>query len=327
MRLVGYAYPWDVVEPGFVERARSLGVDEVAVAVSYHSARAATPWSTRRSSVIASHAAVYRAVRETAFGRLTPGRPSWVEADVAETAFTLLNDAGIAASAWLVLLHDSRLGAAHPELAVRNHLGETYPWALCPSHAEVRDYATVLAVEAVRDLPVHRVVLESCGQMGVLHQCTHEKTDAVWTADDVRRLSTCHCEACGAGGLERRQESTDLLRRQLVDALAISRDRLVLHASPDPWETGANPGLTASAAADVGTVVVKAWDPSTGADTVRATQAERVGAYVTAVGPTRLPDPKGYAAALAQAGADELHLYHLGLAGPARWPDLERLSA
>jgi len=65
MRVTGYAYPWDVDDdPGFVRRTRELGVDEVAVAIAYHGARAATPWQANRASVLAEHAALYRPVRE-----------------------------------------------------------------------------------------------------------------------------------------------------------------------------------------------------------------------------------------------------------------------
>ena len=43
-------------------------------------------------------------------------------------------------------------------------------------------------------------------------------------------------------------------------------------------------------------------------------------------GPNR-PDMPGYVRDLAAAGASELHLYHLGLAGPARWPHLREAVA
>src|SRR5438270_272997 len=47
MKVTGYAYAWDVLSQGFADRVRELGVDEVAVALSYHSARAAPATSTR----------------------------------------------------------------------------------------------------------------------------------------------------------------------------------------------------------------------------------------------------------------------------------------
>ncbi len=125
--------------------------------------------------------------------------------------------------------------------------------------------------------------------------------------------------------LGNRQHNTDLLRGDVLAAIGTGA-RIVLHGSPDPWATGALPGLTPSAAEDVACVVVPAWQPDrTSVDLVAAAHAGQradIGAYVTAVAPTPVPDMAGYVRELAAAGAAELHLYHLGLAGPARLPDL-----
>src|SRR5918996_675272 len=55
-----------------------------------------------------------------------------------------LCEAGIAANAWMVLLHNSRLGAAHPNMTVQNAFGDRYVYSLCPSAPEVRQYAVAL---------------------------------------------------------------------------------------------------------------------------------------------------------------------------------------
>ncbi|GAA5156639.1 hypothetical protein [Amycolatopsis dongchuanensis] len=346
MRVVAYAYPWDVTTPGFLDRARELGVDEVAVAVSYHSARAATPWSRTGSAVHARHAAFYRPVREGVWGRLVPATPDWVDSpDSAGEAVALLADAGIHAAAWLVLTHNSLLGERFPELTVRNCFGERYPWALCPSHEEVRAYAATLVEEALAGLPVSSVILEACGQLGVVHQCQHEKTDAVWSPAVARLLSVCCCEACGvdpgfreevlrliASGdltateeppselLAARHKATDALRHAVLERVDAP---VALHGDLDPWATGALPGLTPTAADEVATVVLPCWQPG---ERLVATAKSRlpssvgIGAYVTALGPS--PDLHAYAGRLREAGAGELHLYHLGLAGPARWHEL-----
>ncbi|HWN33824.1 MAG TPA: hypothetical protein VNP03_13825 [Pseudonocardia sp.] len=381
MRVTGYAYPWDVLgAAGFVDRAEQLGIDEVAVAVAYHSARAATPYAARGTAVLARHAALYRPVREAAWRgrRLRPAAPDWVDAeDSAGDAVRTLGQAGVPVAAWLVLTHNSALGTAHPDVTVRNCFGESYPWALCPSLAEVRDFAATLTAESLRELAVSSVVLEACGQLGAMHQCQHEKTDAVWGAAAARLLSVCCCPSCGArwsaagadpeevrarlraevrdlidGGdldgvdldtadrlpaglgellLRTRQAATDELRAGVLAAVAsvgASGARVVLHAAVDPWVTGALPGLTPACADQVDCVVLQCWAP--GADAVSAVARGRaelpaevtVGSYVTAVGAAPVPDLAGYVAELGEAGAGELHLYHLGLAGPARRPDL-----
>ncbi|UJW28230.1 hypothetical protein L3Q67_23390 [Saccharothrix sp. AJ9571] len=368
MRVTGYAYPWDVLDtPGFTERAAELEVDEVAVAVSYHSARAATPWSATTSSVIARHAAFYRPIKDSAWGRLRPAAPDWTTAeDSAGDAVRALGEAGIPAAAWLVFTHNSLLGTEHPEVAVRNCFGEVYPWALCPAREEVREYAAKVAAESVRDLDFRSVVLEACGPLGAVHQHQHEKTDGVWSPAAARVLSICCCDACAAQwdadadevraalaaearrlitsgdlgavddelapGLKAtvlagRQRSTDALRAGVLAELG-SGPRLVLHGALDPWVTGALPGLTPSAPGDVQSVVLQCWAP--GEASVAAVAAARaalpstvdVGAYITAVAANPVPGIDRYTAELAEAGAAELHLYHLGLAGAGRWADL-----
>jgi hypothetical protein len=377
VRVTGYSYPWDVLgAAGFVDRAISLGVDEVAVAAAYHSTRAATPFAPDATSVLARHAALYRPPREQAWrgARLRPAAPDWVAAeDSAGDAVRALGAAGVPAAAWLVLTHSSMLGTAHPDVTVRNCFDEPYPWALCPSRAEVRDYAATLTTESLTGLDVSSVILEACGQLGVIHQCQHEKTDAVWGAAAARLLSVCCCPACAArwsdsgadpaevrarlraevrrlidGGdlgaeaalsaeldkllLGTRQAATDALREGVLAAISTALDnsgpRVVLHGAVDPWVTGALPGLTPAAAQQVDSVVLQCWQPGQASvASVAAARAQlpdqvQVGGYVTAVGASPVPDMSGHVGELANAGATELHLYHLGLAGPARLPDL-----
>lgn len=375
MKVVGYAYPWDVASPGFADRVRALGVDEVAVAVAYHSARAATPWSPDGTAVLARHAALYRPVRADVWGTLRPAAPGWVSGpDSTGDAVRLLAAAGIPAAAWIVLTHSSVLGDAFPELAVRNCFDEVYPWALCPAQPAVREYAATLTAESLAGLDVASVILEACGPLGAVHQCQHEKTDGVWAPAVARLLSICCCPACADGWvaagldpvtvraglraevrrlldtgdltvvadalpadltdvlLRTRQRSVDALRTAVLDEIP-DGTRVVLHGALDPWVTGALPGLTPTAADDVDAVVLFGWAVGQGSvDTVAAARAQlpervAVACYITAVAAAPVEDIASYVTELGKAGAAELHLYHLGLAGPGRWPDMAAATA
>jgi hypothetical protein len=379
VKVTGYAYSWDVLEPGFVERARDLEVDEVAVALTYHSTRAATPSSEDRTSVIAPHAAIYRPVREEAWQRheLRPSTADWVaQPDSGGDAVRLLNTVGVPAAAWIVLTHNSQLGTAFPQYTVQNCFGESYPWALCPAQPAVREYAATLTAEAVAGLELSSVILEACGPLGVVHQHQHEKTDGVWAPAVARLLSICCCAACAEGwdGLEvgldaaavreqlraeirrllatadlsvtedrlpaslkdvvlaGRQRATDALRAAVLAVLEPGT-RIVLHGALDPWVTGALPGLTPAAAEDAAAVVLQNWAPGQGSvDAVAAARAAlpapvAIGSYITAVAANPVPDIEAYVTELGKAGATELHLYHLGLAGPGRQPDLLAATA
>lgn len=346
MRLTGHAYPWDVLgDQGFV--SRTAGLTTVALAAAYHSVRAATPLHPSHQLVDAPYAALYRPVRESAWRgrRLRPLAPSWMStSDSFGAAAAVLRKAGLTVSAWIVLTHNSRLGTAFPDVAVVNCFGDRYPYALCPSRAEVREYAATLAAEAAEG--ADEVSLEACGQLGLTHQSHHEKTDGAWTPTAQRWLSVCCCDACQRGWSDRgldppwvlsslreavrtsgvvpfesellavRQAATDRLRAEVLANLSVP---VTLHAHPDPWVTGASPGLTPAAGADVAALVVPAW-PLDSAPVVAAAVAtgRPVDAYVTVLQADEgLAD---HARRLVAAGATGLAFYHLGLAPAWRQP-------
>jgi hypothetical protein len=348
MRLTGHAYPWDVLgDPGFV--ARTEGFETVALASAYHSVRAATPAHPKHQLVTASYAALYRPVRPTAWQgrRLRPLAPTWMStSDSWSAAADVLRAAGRRVSAWVVLTHNTRLGTEFPDVAVVNCFGDRYPYALCPSHEEVRAYAALLAAEAAAG--ADEVSLEACGQLGLVHGSHHEKTDNAWTTSAQRWLSVCCCSACQKGWSARgldpgwvlstlreavrasaevpfadellaaRHEATDLLRAEVLAGLDVP---VILHAHPDPWATGASPGLTPTAGPDVSGLVVPAWPTDSAPVVASAVAAGRpVDAYVTVLqSEDGLVD---HARAVAKAGATGLAIYHLGLAPSWRLPTI-----
>ena len=355
-RVVGYAYPWDVIgDPAFVDRVRALKISRIALAAAYHTTRAATPLHPRTRLVTARSAALYRPVRTDAWAgrRLVPAAAEWVgDDDPFGHAAAQLIDAGIEVAAWIVLTHSTRLGEANPDLAVVNCFGEAYPYALCPQSLEVREYAATLAAEAVHDVPCSSVVLEACGQLGIMHGGHHEKTEGAYGTEAQRLLSICCCIACQdawrAEGLnpdrvvaslraeapdpavlntllEVRHTATDVLRHAVIDAVRTAAPlEIALHAQPDPWATGALPGLTPTAANDVDVVVSQCWatgekSVETVRDLVKALDGRALPAsYITVLPPTTEEAFGPHVAVLLDAGARELHLYHLGLAGPDR---------
>lgn len=199
MRATGHAYPWDVLgDPAFASRVLDLGLTEVTLAASYHSVRAATPLHPEHQIIDARHAALYRPITSEWKGRaLVPHPPSWVPGeDPFLEAATTLADAGLDVNAWVVLDHNSRLGGENPEFATVNCFGDLYPYALCPSRVEVREYAALLVAEAVRGAPVTGVTVEAWGQLGLAHNSLHEKTAGAFGPEATGLLSFCCCAAC-----------------------------------------------------------------------------------------------------------------------------------
>ncbi|MGW2178730.1 hypothetical protein ACWCXX_11715 [Streptomyces sp. NPDC001732] len=204
MKTSVFLYPWDVVgDPDAAVRIADLGVRQVTLAAAYHSTRALTPRHPARRIVTAEHAAVlYPPDGARWAGRaLRPYAQSWVAADdpYAQAARTLAAT-GLQVHTWVVLAHNSRLGAEHPETSVVNAYGDRYPWAPCIARPEVRAYLTDLAAEAaVRD-GAGGTELESCGWYGFAHLHAHDKTTGVGLGDAAQYLmSLCFCSACRTG--------------------------------------------------------------------------------------------------------------------------------
>ena len=312
-----YAYPWDFEgDDGAVERAAALGVGTVAIAATYHSTRAARPLHPARPLVDVRHDACYVPVRPAAWKghRLVPQAPQWVESDDSfGLARDLLQAAGLATQAWVILTHNSALGRKHPGLVVSNAFGNRYEYALCPSAPDVLEYCTTLVDEIVASGPGDGLVLEACGPMGFEHNGVHEKTSlAGWGRGKRDLLSLCFCSACSAryrsGGLDVDRlrdlvryailtgsgSPQELLGSEFADGVAEVRTavsaelrlllaarikdansalRVTVHGSHDPWATGSFPTLAPTPGAGVDAVVTSCFEAARGAEAVAGLQA------------------------------------------------------
>ncbi|MEV0386976.1 hypothetical protein [Nonomuraea sp. NPDC050643] len=212
---IAYLYPWDVVgDPSAPARLAALGVEAVALAASYHSTRAATPYHPSHRVLDVPYPAFYLPIRTSAWSRLVPVGPTWTPADAYLQARDALKAVGLQVHAWTVLTHNSHLGTAHPDLTVRNAFDDPYPYALCPAHEDVIEYCERLVQEILEVGEPDGLILEACGPMGFGHQSVHEKTSgADWTATDSDLLSLCFCAACAP----RYPESTKAQVRAAID--------------------------------------------------------------------------------------------------------------
>lgn len=211
-----YVYPWDVVgDPKAPQRLADLGLTRVTLAAAHHPVRAVSPLHPRRRITAVPYAAVYHPLDDRRWkGRRL--RPRVYGDDLFGTAALALARAGLAVDAWVVLTHNSTVGAANPGAVVRNVYGDRYPWALCPSVPEVVEFARDLAAEAAARPGVAGVELEACGWYGFAHDSAHDRTFGVrFGPGDVALLSLCFCPACRTGyaavGLEPEELRADVL--------------------------------------------------------------------------------------------------------------------
>ncbi|MBL1086420.1 hypothetical protein JK359_31395 [Streptomyces actinomycinicus] len=203
MKASAFVYPWDVnQDPGAPARIAGLGVEQVTLAAAYHSTRALTPRHPRHRIVTAEYAAVLYPPGERWAGRGLRPYPAgrWAPGDAYGKAAEALAATGLEVHTWVVLAHNSRLGAEHPDTSVVNAYGDRYPWAPCIAQPATRAYLVDLAAEAAVRPGAHGTELESLGWYGLQHLHAHDKTAGVGLGEAGQYLmSLCFCPYCRAG--------------------------------------------------------------------------------------------------------------------------------
>ncbi|MEV7198397.1 hypothetical protein [Streptomyces griseoluteus] len=371
MRASAFVYPWDVNgDPGAPARIASLGVSQVTLAAAYHSTRALTPRHPRHRIVTAEYTAVLYPPGDVWAGRHLRPHPAgdWAPGDAFGEAAPALVSAGLEVHSWVVLAHNSRLGAEHPDTSVVNAYGDRYPWAPCIAQPRVRAYLTALAAEAAVRPGATGTELESLGWYGLAHLHAHDKTGGVRLGEAAQYLmSLCFCPACeegygvdagelahgvraalepvwrgardggwayveralgaetAAAALAWRESVARTLQEEVITAVrgaAPEGFRVLLHADPVSYHCGANAGVDpAHILSRADGVVVPCVDGIHRLAPFAEHAGERrvLAANLTVVSgmggsPARLASD---AARAREEGANELRLYHAGLASDA----------
>ncbi|WP_122091198.1 hypothetical protein [Halalkalicoccus subterraneus] len=227
-----WTYPWTMVQEGLDEACESIverGLDAITVSSHYHSVRSLQPQ------------------HPTALFRQFPGGchfspdadrfdecpiiPPTVTIDGFEDPLAeitaVAHDHGLTVNAWMVCLHNTRLGAMNPEYRIESAFGDSHDHSLCPSHPAVREYfATV--VEALVDRSVDGIHLESIGFPSAFHghgrEFGHDKRQVLTDPAETVLLSQCFCTGCQHAAESRpvdlaraKARVRDLLGRALAD--------------------------------------------------------------------------------------------------------------
>lgn len=191
-----YAYPWDVASRGideFAAQACDLGLTGVTLALSYHAGKFISPHHRSQRVVFPEDGVVYFPPTPEAYGDIAP--KAHADPSLLSVATDLARDGRLAVRAWMVLLHNSRLGERHGHHVARNAWGDPYVYSLCPSSPAVFDYAVALCADAARQ-PLRGLVLESPNWAPYAHGYHHEFAQVrgnVWL-DTL--LGLCFCASC-----------------------------------------------------------------------------------------------------------------------------------
>jgi hypothetical protein len=195
-----YAYAWDLAEAGVAVVAADLaarGINTITLAGSYHAGKFLRPKGRRSKVYFPEDGTAYFRFRPERYGAVRPVANSLLaETDVLEQ---LCRTPGIAANVWLVLLHNTRLGEAHPGATVANAFADRYLYSLCPSAPEVRAYALALAADVADAYPIAGLSLETPGFMPYGHGFHHEFALLRQNPWLDHLLGLCFCAHCRAG--------------------------------------------------------------------------------------------------------------------------------
>ncbi|HJR20428.1 MAG TPA: hypothetical protein VJ822_02330, partial [Dongiaceae bacterium] len=204
MRFAIWTYPWDVVDLGIDQVVADVrdraGLNGINLATAYHAGRFFQPRSPRRKTYFPEDGTIY----------FQPDAQLWADraivpkvadlvaerGDVLRALIQQRDQTGLSVACWTVCLHNSRLGLLHPGACTRNAFGDPNYYSLCPSHPDVRAYATTLVQDLTRNYRPEVVQLESPGFMAYHHGYHHETDGVGLTPEDDFLLSLCFCDAC-----------------------------------------------------------------------------------------------------------------------------------
>lgn len=174
------------------------GVDGLTLAVAYHDARDIFPHNpVHKVRYLEGGAVFFRPDGARYEGlRLKPrvselARSHDPLGDLCESA----GNRDMRANAWVVFLHNDRLGFAHPDCATQNAFGDRYLTDLCPANPDVRAYARTLASDIAR-YEVSTILAESLHFHGLSHGYHHERYFEELGAIGIYLLGLCFCDHC-----------------------------------------------------------------------------------------------------------------------------------
>ena len=169
-----FCYPWDFLDEGvdqLAARARDLGVTHLAVASLYHAGFFFYPHNPRRKvHMLEDGVAYYHPEPECYPAGLTPQVATISgDRDLFGTICAAAERAGLKMCSWTVLLHNSRMGLAHPELTIQNAFGDSYPHALSPGHPTAAAFARGVIRDLASRYPLDTIMLEAADYRSRAH--------------------------------------------------------------------------------------------------------------------------------------------------------------
>lgn len=195
-----YTYAWDLAEEGVskaVGQFEALGLDTVTIAGSYHAGKFLRPHGRAGKVYFPEDGTVYFKANPARYGAIKPVANSLLSSQ--DVLRELTSQERMKTNVWLVLLHNTLLGSAHPDSAVSNAFGDRYIYNLCPSAPDARAYAIGLAQDVTETYAVSGLSMETPGFLPYAHGFHHEfalNRPNRWLDS---QLGLCFCPHCLKG--------------------------------------------------------------------------------------------------------------------------------
>ena len=195
-----YCYAWDLAEVGVSAVADTLSarhINVITLAGAYHAGKFLRPHGLRGKVYFPEDGTAYFKTRPERYGAIRPVENSLLaERDIFAECCRL---GAMSVNAWMVLMHNSRLGQAHPDCCIENAFGDRYIYNLCPAAPAARAYAVALCADITDAYPVIGLSLETPGFLPFQHGYHHEfglVRQNTWL-DNL--LGLCFCMHCIEG--------------------------------------------------------------------------------------------------------------------------------
>lgn len=228
MRARLWAYPWDLLDEGLdaaLKRVADAGIAEVSVAVLYHGGMLLLPHNPRRKVYFPEDGVAYYAPDDRFYGgtALKPTQSTLTkDCDPLDQICRAAASCDLETVAWVVCLHNGRLGLENPSLTLENAFGDHYPYALCPSQPDVGAFLEGVVADLSRRYPLAKIEVEALYHQRYPHDWSHPKEGTNRTQIAADLLSLCFCRAClkagqeaGVDGAAVRQAVRSILEDQL----------------------------------------------------------------------------------------------------------------
>jgi hypothetical protein len=197
-----YSYAWDLVDEGIetaIRQFHKIGLDTVTIAGSYHAGKFLRPHGKSGKVFFPEDGTVYFKPDPSRYGSIKPIANKILE--TRDILRELTQNRDVKTNVWLVLLHNTALGSAHPHVTVSNAFGDRYIYSLCPSAPEARAYAAGLARDVTDSYPVFGLSLETPGFLPYAHGFHHEFALNAPNRWLDNQLGLCFCEHCLSGAM------------------------------------------------------------------------------------------------------------------------------